>query len=364
MLTADTFLRSGKVRDLYALPDRRIVLVASDRISAFDVVLPTEIPDKGRVLTGLSRFWFAETAGIIANHLLDTDLAIVRDAYEVALADRPDDGPAGAATVGSFDEWRGRVMICQNAEVVPVEAVVRGYLAGSAWKEYRERGTVCGIPLPAGLRESDRLPEPIFTPATKAEQGDHDENIDFDSMVEHIGAHWIYSSDMAGPVAEVIRDRAIALYRYAAAIAARAGILLADTKFEFGVGTGLDLDGEPFGPVAEQIERRTRPPLGRRPVDRNGRLIWDQLILVDEALTPDSSRFWDAATYEPGRAQASFDKQFVRDWLEKQDWDKTAPGPALPDDVVAGTRARYVEAFERITGARFERYLAEDVIAR
>jgi phosphoribosylaminoimidazole-succinocarboxamide synthase len=364
MLTADRFLRSGKVRDLYDLPDGRLLLVASDRISAFDVVLPTEIPDKGRVLTGLSRFWFAETAGIIPNHLLDTDLAILRDAYEVAWADRPDTAPAGPILVGSFEEWRGRVIICQRVEVVPIEAVVRGYLAGSGWKEYRERGTVCGIPLPAGLRESDRLPEPIFTPATKAAQGEHDENIDFDAMVEHIGRQATTPPESAGPVAEAIRDRAIALYRYAAAIAARAGILLADTKFEFGVGLGTELDGDPVGPIAEQIERRTRPPMGRRPDERNGQPIEDQLLLVDEALTPDSSRFWDAATYEPGRPQASFDKQFVRDWLEEQRWDKSAPGPALPDDVVAGTRTRYVEAFERITGGNFERYLAEDVIAR
>jgi len=280
------------------------------------------------------------------------------------MAEHPDDAPAGPGGTGTLDEWRGRVMICQRAEVVPVEAVVRGYLAGSGWKEYQERGTVCGIVLPPGLRESDRLPEPIFTPATKAERGEHDENLGFDAMVEHIGQHTMFSTDLAGPVAEVIRDRAIALYRYAAAIAARAGILLADTKFEFGIGLAPDLDGEPVGPVAEQIERRTRPPLGRQPEDRNGRLIADRLLLVDEALTPDSSRFWDAATYEPGRAQDSFDKQFVRDWLETQPWDKTAPGPALPDDIVAGTRTRYIEAFERITGANFERYLREDVIAR
>ena len=364
MLTADRFVRSGKVRDLYALPDGRLVLVASDRISAFDVVLPSEIPDKGRVLTGLSRFWFAETAGIVPNHLLDTDPAIIRDAYEVALAERPIDAPAGPAIVGSFEEWRGRVMVCQQAEVVPVEAVVRGHLAGSGWKEYRERGTVCGIPLPIGLRESDKLPEPIFTPATKADAGALDEYIDFDGMVEHIGRQWMFSPDIAGPIAEIIRERSIALYRYATAVAARAGILLADTKFEFGIGMGPDLDRVPIGPAAERIERPRRAPLGRRPEDLNGRLLRDQLILVDEALTPDSSRFWDAATYEPGRPQASFDKQFVRDWLERQPWDKTAPGPALPDDVVAGTRARYIEAFERITGASFERYLSEDVIAR
>src|SRR5688572_8033311 len=172
MLTADRFLRSGKVRDLYELPDRRMLLVASDRISAFDVVLPTEIPDKGRVLTGLSRFWFAETAGIVANHLLDTDPSIVRDAYEIAVTERGDDASAGPVMVGSFDDWRGRVMICQPSAVVPVEAVVRGYLAGSGWKEYRDSGTVCGVALPPGLRESDRLPEPIFTPATKAEGGE------------------------------------------------------------------------------------------------------------------------------------------------------------------------------------------------
>ena len=324
MLTADRFLRSGKVRDLYELPDGRLLLVASDRMSAFDVVLPTEIPDKGRVLTGLSRFWFRETAGIVPNHLRSTEV----------------DDPA----------LRGRSMICQRAEVVPIEAVVRGYLSGSAWKEYQAVGTVCGAALPPGLRESDRLPEPIFTPATKADQGAHDENIDFDTMIDHIGTTWIVPADMAGPVAETIRDRSLALYGYASAIAARAGIVLADTKFEFGLGVDADLDDE----VQERGERD----------ERGGRRIEERLILVDEALTPDSSRFWDASTYEPGRAQASFDKQFVRDWLETQDWDKTAPGPALPADVVAGTRARYVAAYERITGASFDRYLSEDVIAR
>ena len=327
MLTADRFLRSGKVRDLYELPDGRLLLVASDRMSAFDVVLPTEIPDKGRVLTGLSRFWFRETAGIVPNHLRSTEV----------------DDPA----------LRGRSMICQRAEVVPIEAVVRGYLSGSAWKEYQAVGTVCGAALPPGLRESDRLPEPIFTPATKADQGAHDENIDFDTMIDHIGTTWIVPADMAGPVAETMRDRSLALYGYAAAIAARAGIVLADTKFEFGLGVDADLDDE----VQVRGDRGERD-------ERRGRRIEERLILVDEALTPDSSRFWDAATYEPGRAQASFDKQFVRDWLETQDWDKTAPGLALPADVVAGTRARYVAAYERITGASFDRYLSEDVIAR
>jgi phosphoribosylaminoimidazole-succinocarboxamide synthase len=294
VLTAEAFVRSGKVRDLYELPDGRLVLVASDRISAFDVVLPTEIPDKGRVLTGLSRSWFARTASIVPNHLLGT-------------------------SHGDDPDLRGRVMVCRRTEVVPIEAVVRGYLAGSGWKEYRSSGSVCGVALPAGLQESDRLPEPIFTPATKAEAGEHDENIDFERMVSTVG----------GDVAERVRDLALQLYRYAAVVTEGAGILLADTKFEFGV------------------DPRT-----------------DELLLIDEALTPDSSRFWDAATYEPGRPQASFDKQFVRDWLERQSWDKTAPGPALPDDVVHGTRERYVAAFERITGASFDRYLQEDVIAR
>jgi len=292
-LVADGYLRSGKVRDLYALADGRLALVASDRMSAFDVILPTTIPDKGRVLTGLSRFWFARTREIVPNHLLTMDVDLA-------------------------DELRGRVMICRPTDVVPIEAVVRGYLAGSGWKEYGAAGTVCGIALPAGLAQSDRLPEPIFTPALKADAGAHDENVGFDVMADLVG----------GDLSERIRTIALALYRHAAAAMAPAGILLADTKFEFGI----------------------EPSTG-------------ELLLIDEALTPDSSRFWDASTYQPGRAQASFDKQFVRDWLETQPWDKTAPGPALPDDIVAGTRARYVEAYERITGASFERYLREDVIA-
>jgi phosphoribosylaminoimidazole-succinocarboxamide synthase len=294
MPTAERYLRSGKVRDLFELPDGRLLLVASDRISAFDVVLPTEVPDKGRVLTGLSRFWFEETAAIVPNHLLDTD-------------------------PGPDPDLRGRVMICRPTEVVPIEAIVRGFLAGSGWAAYRATGAVCGIALPEGLRESARLPAPIFTPATKAELGEHDENIDFDMMAASVG----------GEIAERIRELALRLYTHAAAATERAGILLADTKFEFGV------------------DRAT-----------------GELLLIDEALTPDSSRFWDAATYRPGGAQASYDKQFVRDWLLAQPWDKTAPGPALPEDVVAGTRDRYVQAFERITGASFDRYLAEDVIAR
>jgi phosphoribosylaminoimidazole-succinocarboxamide synthase len=296
----EAFVRAGKVRDIYAAGEGRLLLVASDRISAFDVVLPTPVPDKGRVLTGLSRFWFAETAGIVANHLVSTDPA-----------DMPPVAPAG--------ELRGRSMLCRAAAVLPVEVVVRGYLAGTGWKDYRASGTVCGIRLPAGLRESDRLPEPILTPARKAPVGEHDENIDFVEMERLVGTE----------LAERLREVALRLYAFGAARVEAAGILLADTKFEL----GLD------------------PATG-------------DLLLVDEVLTPDSSRFWDAAAYAPGGPQASYDKQYVRDWLETQPWDKTAPGPELPPEVVAGTRARYVAAYERITGASFERYLREDLIGR
>ncbi len=350
---AESFLRSGKVRDLYELPDHRIVLVASDRISAFDVVLPTEIPDKGRVLTGISRFWFAETTGIIRNHLLGTNPAPIVEAFE---------GGLEKDEMGSTDALRGRVMICRPATVLPIEAVVRGYLAGSGWKEYREHGTVCGIELPAGLRESERLPEPIFTPATKAPIGEHDENISFEGMIDHLATNWILSPDSrdyATALAERIRDVSIRLYGYGAAVAERNGVILADTKFEFGLGGAPD--DEPVGPPEERTgEQRVETwfSFGEpSQIDAN-------LMLIDEILTPDSSRFWDAATYEPGRPAESFDKQFVRDWLEEQPWDKTAPGPELPAEIVDGTRQRYVEAFERITGASFERYLAEDTIAK
>ena len=316
MTLADSFVRSGKVRDLYALGEDRLLLVASDRLSAFDVVLPTPVPDKGRVLTGLSRFWFAETASIVPNHLLTADVSSL-DLERLSV------DPA---------ELRGRSMVCRRAAVLPIEVIVRGYLAGSGWKDYQRSRAIGGQRLPVGLRESDRLPEPILTPSTKAESGSHDENIDLSAMVDRLAVFELDGSPLgyaaADDLADRIRDRAIALYRFGLAVAARAGILLADTKFEFGLLP-------------------------------NG-----QLVLIDEALTPDSSRFWDAATYEPGRPQASYDKQFVRDWLETQPWAKTAPGPALPDELVEGTRARYVEAFERITGASFERYLQEDVIAR
>jgi phosphoribosylaminoimidazole-succinocarboxamide synthase len=299
---AGGFVRSGKVRDLFEVGDR-LLLVASDRLSAFDVVLPTPIPDKGRVLTGLSRFWFADTADLIPNHLVGTD---------------PLSLPADFTDEAGRRDLRGRMMLCKRAKVLPVEIIVRGYLAGSGWKDYQKTGTICGLKLPAGLRESDKLPEAIFTPSTKAEVG-HDENIGFDAMVALLG----------GELAERVRDIALDLYYRGADVAAQAGILLADTKFEMGtsVATG-------------------------------------ELMLIDEVMTPDSSRFWDAADYEPGRPQDSFDKQPVRDWLETQPWDKTYPGPELPAEIVADTRRRYVTAFERITRASFERYLQEDVIAR
>jgi phosphoribosylaminoimidazole-succinocarboxamide synthase len=299
---ARSFVRSGKVRDLYAIGEDRLLLVASDRLSAFDVVLPTEIPDKGRVLTGLSRFWFSKTASIVPNHLVG-----------VAPSDLPDgfiDDPDAA------DELHGRMMLCRRADVLPIEVIVRGYITGSGWKDYLRTGAVCGIALPEGLQESQRLPEPLFTPSTKAEVG-HDENIDLEEAARLVGSE----------MARRVRDVAIELYKFGSAVAEPAGIILADTKFEFGV------------------DRET-----------------GELLLIDEVLTPDSSRFWDASDYEPGRSQASFDKQFVRDWLETQPWDKTPPGPELPPDIVAGTRQRYVEAFERITGASFDRYLADDVL--
>jgi phosphoribosylaminoimidazole-succinocarboxamide synthase len=296
------FVRSGKVRDLFDLGDR-LLLVASDRLSAFDVVLPTPIPDKGRVLTGLSRYWFAETADLIPNHLISAS---------------PDSLPWDFTDEAGKRELRGRMMICQRARVLPIEIIVRGYISGSGWKEYQATGAICGIKLPAGLRESDRLPEPIFTPSTKAEEG-HDLNIGFDKAVELVGAE----------TAERVRDVALDLYHRGAQVAEDVGILLADTKFE--MGTSVDTG---------------------------------ELMLIDELMTPDSSRFWDVAKYEPGRPQDSYDKQPIRDWLERQPWNKTYPGPELPAEIVGDARRRYVTAFERITGASFERYLKEDLIAR
>ncbi len=273
-------LASGKVREIYL--DRRsgeLVMVASDRISAYDVVMPNPIPDKGRVLAQLSVFWFAETASIVPNHLISQAV------------------PESAA---------GRGLRVQRLTMYPVECVVRGYLSGSGWKEYQASQSVCGIALPDGLTESSKLPEPIFTPATKAEVGDHDENIDFERACEIIGSRRLM---------EELRRVSIALYSHAAAHAAEREIIIADTKFEFG--------GAPD----------------------------QEIVLADEALTPDSSRFWPAADYEPGRGQASFDKQFVRDWLDQAGWDHSPPAPQLPDEVVAGTRDRYLEAFELLTGS-------------
>ncbi len=276
----------GKVRDVYDLGEK-LLLVSTDRISAFDWVLPTPIPDKGRVLTQVSNYWFARLEE--PHQLLETD---------VERFDLPCD----------FDreDLDGRSVLVRKTEVVPIECVVRGYLAGSGWSEYQATGSVCGVRLPAGLRESDRLPEPIFTPATKAAVGDHDENISFASMAERIGR----------PLAERLRQRSIDLYLRGAEHALTRGILIADTKFEFG-----QVDGE--------------------------------LLLIDEVLTPDSSRFWPADLYEPGHGQPSYDKQFVRDWLSESNWDKNSPPPELPDPVVEQTRAKYIEACEQVTGSPF-----------
>jgi len=279
-------IAQGKVRDIYDAGEERLLLVVSDRISTYDVVHPTPIPDKGKVLTGLTAFWLDRTDDICPNHL-------------VSYTDVP-------------EEHRGRAMLVERLEMVPVECVVRGYITGSGWKDYLATGAVCGIDLPAGLRESERLPEPIFTPATKADVGDHDENVDFDRAAEIVGDR---------PLLEELRRLSIAIYERAADHARERGIVLADTKFEF----------------------------GRRPDGT--------IVLGDEVLTPDSSRFWPADGYEPGRGQPSFDKQYVRDWATASGWDKSPPAPEIPADVVEGTRARYVDAYERVTGEPFERWL-------
>jgi phosphoribosylaminoimidazole-succinocarboxamide synthase len=278
-------IASGKVREMYALEDR-LLMVASDRISTYDVVHPTLIPDKGKVLTGLSVFWFAKTSHIVANHLI-------------------------SATEGVPAEALGRGLAVRRLEMLPVECVVRGYITGSGWKDYQASGSVSGIALPAGLRESEQLPEPIFTPSTKADVG-HDEAIDFERSTQLVGDRGLM---------ERVRDVSIELYSFAAAHARERGVILADTKFEF----GLDEDGA--------------------------------LVVGDEVLTPDSSRYWPVEGYEPGRGQPSFDKQYVRDWAAGSGWDKRPPAPPIPEDVVAGTRARYVEAYERIAGEPFQAWL-------
>jgi phosphoribosylaminoimidazole-succinocarboxamide synthase len=268
---------TGKVREMYEL-DGDLLMVASDRISVYDVVMPTPITDKGKVLTQMSIFWFEATGSIVPNHFISEDVP---------------------------EEVTDRAIRARKLEMYPIECVVRGYLSGSGWREYQESGSVCGIELPEGLRESEKLPEPIFTPATKAELGEHDENIDFDRAVEIIGNR---------PLMEDLRRVSIELYQWAAEHAAARGIIVADTKFEFGRYPGCEV------------------------------------MLADEVLTPDSSRFWPADDYEPGRPQGSFDKQFVRDWADETGWDHTPPAPDLPPDVVEQTRGKYVEAYERITG--------------
>jgi phosphoribosylaminoimidazole-succinocarboxamide synthase len=280
-------VRRGKVRDVYDLSDA-LLIVATDRISAFDVIMPNGIPDKGKILTALSLFWFEKFGGQFEHHLLGADASRF---------------PAPLAPYAR--QIAGRSMLVKKASVVPIECVARGYLAGSGWKEYQQTQSVCGVRLPPGLRQCDKLPQPIFTPATKEESG-HDVNISYEEAAARVG----------GETASVLRDRTLSLYTQAADYAAGRGVIIADTKFEFG-----------------------RLPDGR-------------LILIDEILTPDSSRFWPADQYQPGRDQPSFDKQFVRNWLERQPWDKTPPAPALPPEVVEGTRGRYLEAYERLTGRK------------
>jgi phosphoribosylaminoimidazole-succinocarboxamide synthase len=283
---AAALIAQGKVRDIYGAGDDRLLLVASDRISTYDVVHPTPIPDKGKVLTGMTAFWLDRTSEICPNHL-------------ISYTDVP-------------HEHRGRAMLVERLEMVPVECVVRGYITGSGWKDYQATGAVCGIELPDGLRESEQLPEPIFTPATKAELGDHDENVDFDRAAKLVGDRELL---------EELRRLSIAIYRLGAEHARECGIILADTKFEF----GRRADGT--------------------------------IVLGDEVLTPDSSRFWPAEGYAPGRSQPSFDKQYLRDWASASGWDKTPPAPALPDEVVEQTRALYVDAYERIVAEPFGRWL-------
>jgi phosphoribosylaminoimidazole-succinocarboxamide synthase len=282
-----TRLHRGKVRDIYALDAQRLLIVTTDRLSAFDVVLPDPIPGKGHVLDEISRFWFARTASLIPNHLTGQSLAsVVSDDAELALLE-------------------GRAVIVKRLRALPLEAVVRGYLIGSGWKDYQASGSLCGITLPTGLRQAQQLPTPLFTPATKAAPGQHDQNISFDEIVGLIG----------GPMAEAVRSAALAIYAMASAHARARGIIIADTKFEFGV-------------------------------DDNG-----QLMLIDEVLTPDSSRFWPADTWRVGTSPPSFDKQFVRDYLETLDWNKRAPGPRLPADIIARTSQNYREALRRLTAA-------------
>jgi len=300
--TPVSHLASGKVRDLYTVGTDELLLVASDRVSTYDVVHPTPIPDKGRILTGVAAFWFDHLGATVPHHLIAAEGPAVLDGLDVR-----DMRDAGLDT-----EWlTGRTMRCRRTEVVPFECVVRGHLAGSGWIDYGRTGAVCGIELPSGLREADRLPQPLFTPATKAERGSHDENVPFEQMVAVLGR----------PLAEELRTRSLAVHEAGAAHAASVGLILADTKLEF----GLVDDGA------------------------GGR----ELLLIDEVLTPDSSRYWPAEHWQPGASPPSFDKQFVRDHVTASGWDREPPAPALPDEIVAATRSRYVEAFERLTGRPF-----------
>ena len=285
-ITSLEHITSGKVRDIYRIDDEHLLFVASDRLSAFDVVMPTLIPGKGQILTRFAEFWFKHTRHIIPNHLISTDIS------SLPITDEE-------------KNWlQGRSMIVRKLRVIPVEAIVRGYLVGSGWKEYQQSQSVCGIALPTGLQLADKLPEDLFTPSTKAAAGDHDENISFEVLVDQIGQQQ----------AEQIRDVSLALYRHASNYALQRGIIIADTKFEFGV-------------------------------DERG-----QLLLIDEALTPDSSRFWPVDSYRPGTSPVSYDKQYIRDWLESTAWDKSAPAPVIPEDVVKRTQEKYNEALTRLTG--------------
>jgi phosphoribosylaminoimidazole-succinocarboxamide synthase len=286
-------LARGKVRDVYSVDDDHLLLVASDRLSAYDVILPTTVPDKGAVLTGLSVWWFEQLSDVVPHHLVTARVSEMPEVLQP-----------------HADELRGRSMLCSRLDMVGVECVARGYLTGSGLTDYERTGGVCGVPLPAGLVEASRLPEPIFTPTTKAPVGEHDLPITYDDVVEQLGPQ----------LAEQVRETTLDIYRRGAAVAEQAGILLADTKVELGHG-----------------------PAG--------------LTLGDEVLTPDSSRFWPAASWAPGHVQASYDKQYVRDWLTESGWDRTPPGPELPADIVERTRAKYVEAYEKLTGSSFDSYL-------
>ncbi|MBT3200978.1 MAG: phosphoribosylaminoimidazolesuccinocarboxamide synthase [Phycisphaerales bacterium] len=280
--------RTGKVRDLYELSDA-LLMVATDRISAYDVVMPNGIPDKGRVLTQISVFWFDLLGDTAKNHLISSDVK-----------DLPED-------LRDMEELEGRIMLCRKAQVVPIECIVRGYIAGSGWREYKKSGTICSMPLESGLKQGSKLPEPIFTPSTKAEQGLHDENVSFEVACDHVGEETMNE----------LRDKSIAIYQKASEYASERGIILADTKFEWGR-------------------------------DENG-----EMMLIDEVLTPDSSRFWPVDGYSPGKSQPSFDKQFVRDYLDRVKFDRTPPGPPLPAEIVQQTREKYIEAYTCLTGKSF-----------